>query len=82
MARGIKFGRKPKLTLHQIQEARARREAGGMPDRHRSVLQRLALHNIPALRAASALGEPRDQGRRQTFEPAGLQHRGPKAGRA
>jgi DNA invertase Pin-like site-specific DNA recombinase len=28
MARGIKFGRKPKLTLHQMQEARARREAG------------------------------------------------------
>jgi DNA invertase Pin-like site-specific DNA recombinase len=27
-ARGIKFGRKPSLTPHQIQEARARREAG------------------------------------------------------
>jgi DNA invertase Pin-like site-specific DNA recombinase len=28
MARGIKFGRKPKLTPHQIAEARARREHG------------------------------------------------------
>jgi DNA invertase Pin-like site-specific DNA recombinase len=28
MARGVKFGRKPKLTPHQIAEARARREAG------------------------------------------------------
>jgi DNA invertase Pin-like site-specific DNA recombinase len=28
MARGVKFGRKPKLTAHQIAEARARREAG------------------------------------------------------
>jgi DNA invertase Pin-like site-specific DNA recombinase len=27
-ARGIKFGRKPSLTPHQIQEARARRAAG------------------------------------------------------
>jgi DNA invertase Pin-like site-specific DNA recombinase len=27
-ARGIKFGRKPKLTAHQIAEARVRREAG------------------------------------------------------
>jgi DNA invertase Pin-like site-specific DNA recombinase len=28
MANGIKFGRKPKLTAHQIAEARARRTAG------------------------------------------------------
>src|SRR5262245_38743846 len=28
MARGIRFGRKPKLTAHQRQEALARREAG------------------------------------------------------
>jgi DNA invertase Pin-like site-specific DNA recombinase len=28
MARGVRFGRKPKLTKHQIAEARARREAG------------------------------------------------------
>jgi DNA invertase Pin-like site-specific DNA recombinase len=28
MQRGIRFGRKPKLTPHQVQEARARREAG------------------------------------------------------
>jgi DNA invertase Pin-like site-specific DNA recombinase len=28
MARGVRFGRKPKLTKHQIEEARARREAG------------------------------------------------------
>jgi DNA invertase Pin-like site-specific DNA recombinase len=28
MARGVRFGRKPKLTPHQITEARARREAG------------------------------------------------------
>jgi DNA invertase Pin-like site-specific DNA recombinase len=28
MARGIKFGRKLKLTPHQIAEAKARREAG------------------------------------------------------
>src|SRR3984893_12062408 len=28
MANGIKFGRKPKLTKHQIEEALARREAG------------------------------------------------------
>jgi DNA invertase Pin-like site-specific DNA recombinase len=28
MARGVKFGRKRKLTAHQIAEARARREAG------------------------------------------------------
>jgi DNA invertase Pin-like site-specific DNA recombinase len=27
-ARGIKFGRKPKLTAHQVAEAKARREAG------------------------------------------------------
>jgi DNA invertase Pin-like site-specific DNA recombinase len=27
-ARGVKFGRKPKLTAHQIQEALARRQAG------------------------------------------------------
>ena len=27
-ARGVKFGRKPKLTLHQQQEALARRAAG------------------------------------------------------
>src|ERR1700730_5242299 len=28
MARGVRFGRKPKLTKHQIEEALARREAG------------------------------------------------------
>jgi DNA invertase Pin-like site-specific DNA recombinase len=28
IARGVKFGRKPKLTAHQIAEAKARREAG------------------------------------------------------
>jgi DNA invertase Pin-like site-specific DNA recombinase len=28
MARGVKFGRKPKLTAHQIAEAKARRDAG------------------------------------------------------
>ena len=28
MARGVRFGRKPKLTPHQIREALARREAG------------------------------------------------------
>jgi DNA invertase Pin-like site-specific DNA recombinase len=28
MARGVRFGRKPKLTQHQIAEARARRENG------------------------------------------------------
>jgi DNA invertase Pin-like site-specific DNA recombinase len=28
IARGVKFGRKPKLTAHQIAEARVRREAG------------------------------------------------------
>jgi DNA invertase Pin-like site-specific DNA recombinase len=28
MARGVRFGRKPKLTAHQIAEARMRREAG------------------------------------------------------
>jgi DNA invertase Pin-like site-specific DNA recombinase len=27
-ARGVRFGRKPKLTLHQMQETKARREAG------------------------------------------------------
>jgi DNA invertase Pin-like site-specific DNA recombinase len=27
-ARGVRFGRKPKLTLHQMQVAKARREAG------------------------------------------------------
>lgn len=27
-ARGVRFGRKPKLTAHQIAEARKRREAG------------------------------------------------------
>jgi DNA invertase Pin-like site-specific DNA recombinase len=28
MARGIKFGRKPKLTQHQVAEAIRRRDAG------------------------------------------------------
>jgi hypothetical protein len=28
MARGVRFGRKPKLSKHQIAEAKARREAG------------------------------------------------------
>jgi hypothetical protein len=28
MARGVKFGRKPNLTPHQVNEAIARREAG------------------------------------------------------
>jgi hypothetical protein len=28
MARGVRFGSKPKLTPHQIAEARKRREAG------------------------------------------------------
>jgi hypothetical protein len=28
MAKGVKFGRKPKLTNHQRQEALARKEAG------------------------------------------------------
>src|SRR6201990_1921205 len=28
MARGVRFGRKPKLTVHQVREAIARREAG------------------------------------------------------
>jgi DNA invertase Pin-like site-specific DNA recombinase len=28
MARGVKFGRKPKLTAHQVAEAKARRAAG------------------------------------------------------
>jgi DNA invertase Pin-like site-specific DNA recombinase len=27
-ARGVRFGRKPKLTAHQVQEALARRQAG------------------------------------------------------
>lgn len=31
LARGVRFGRKPKLTLHQIAEAKARREAGEAP---------------------------------------------------
>jgi DNA invertase Pin-like site-specific DNA recombinase len=28
MARGVRFGRKPKLTAHQVAEAKARKEAG------------------------------------------------------
>jgi DNA invertase Pin-like site-specific DNA recombinase len=28
MARGVRFGRKPKLTAHQVAEAKARRGAG------------------------------------------------------
>ncbi len=28
MARGVRFGRKPKLTAHQVKEAVTRREAG------------------------------------------------------
>jgi DNA invertase Pin-like site-specific DNA recombinase len=37
MARGVRFGRKPKLTTHQIAEAKARRAAGeGMTDIGRS----------------------------------------------
>jgi DNA invertase Pin-like site-specific DNA recombinase len=28
MARGVRFGRKPKLTAHQVAEAKARRESG------------------------------------------------------
>jgi DNA invertase Pin-like site-specific DNA recombinase len=28
MAQGVRFGRKPKLTAHQVAEAKARKEAG------------------------------------------------------
>ena len=28
MAGGVRFGRKPKLTVHQIAESKARRDAG------------------------------------------------------
>ena len=37
-ARGVRFGRKLKLTLHQRQEAIARREAGENRGRNRSEL--------------------------------------------
>jgi DNA invertase Pin-like site-specific DNA recombinase len=39
-ARGVAFGRKPKLTRHQRREALARREAGETAGRNRSELQR------------------------------------------
>jgi hypothetical protein len=38
MARGVKFGRKPKLTPFQIEEAKRRREAGESHGPYRDIL--------------------------------------------
>jgi DNA invertase Pin-like site-specific DNA recombinase len=46
-ARGVKMGRKPKLTPHQKAEAIKRRDAGRADARHRQKLQRLAQHDFP-----------------------------------
>ena len=55
-ARGVRFGRKLKLTPHQRAEAIARREAGG-PGRHRSDLQRQPLHHLTAQVRVARTGE-------------------------
>ena len=47
-ARGVKMGRKPKLTAHQQAEAIKRRDAGRADARHREKLQRLAQHDFAA----------------------------------
>jgi DNA invertase Pin-like site-specific DNA recombinase len=52
MERGVRFGRKPKLTPHQIREALARREAGEPLGGNRPVLRRLALDHFEAVAAA------------------------------
>src|ERR1700719_1485909 len=47
-ARGVKLGRKPKLTEHQKREALRRRDVDGEPLREIAQLQCLAQHNFPA----------------------------------
>ena len=46
MVRGVKFGRKPKMTGHQIAEAIAWREAGEAADGYRAELQRQSQHDF------------------------------------
>jgi hypothetical protein len=48
---GVRFGRKWKLTAHQIAEARKRREAWGGLERHRKIIQRQPQHDFEALKA-------------------------------
>jgi len=58
MARGVQFGRKPKLTPHQIAEAKARRDAGETTtDIGRSYNVSITFDDIEALkkRATEAL---------------------------
>jgi hypothetical protein len=45
-----RFGRKPKLTLQSNAGSQGEKGGRGSLDRHWSVLQRLALHNIQTLR--------------------------------
>jgi len=46
-AKGVKFGRKPKLTAHQQNEARKRLQAG---DSARSIAKFLHVHHATVLR--------------------------------
>ena len=46
-AKGVKFGRKPKLTAHQQNEARKRLQAG---DSARSIAKFLRVHHATVLR--------------------------------
>ena len=57
MSRGVRFGRRPKLTAHQIQEARARRAAGEPLE---EIGQRVAFHHfeVVGLPDAAALRLP------------------------
>jgi DNA invertase Pin-like site-specific DNA recombinase len=47
-ARGVKLGRKPKLTLHQKREAIRRRDGRGTARRHCSHIQREPQHDFAA----------------------------------
>jgi hypothetical protein len=54
-AKGVKFGRKPKLTAHQQKEARKRLQAG---DSARSIAKFLGVHHTTVLRALTTARAP------------------------
>jgi len=65
-ARGVRFGRKPKLSAFQIAEAIARRAAGD--DRYRQSLRRQSLNDIEA-GAGLGVSARRSQDKRRPGEP-------------
>ena len=52
-ARGVRFGRKPKLTRYQIEEALGRKGGWGTTDGYWAQLRRQPFNDIEALKSAS-----------------------------